>query len=259
MNADQPAPEMDSNEVDVDADQDAPTGTGDAEPGDVDKEPNERMRVLRMLAEGKINVSEAEELLRALEPAVERGGEAEEPDDAQNFAYAAAGQPFGPGFPFGGNQPFGPGFPFGGRGPVPPTPPMPPFRSAHPEGRQFQKLQKQLWKAGRHFPQVPMPPRPPRAPFYSLAIEIHDGETALNAHLPIALAKSGDKFLPRQVRNYLSQYEIDLTALLEDLTNSGDPAGALENLGRVGGNGTLVEMHDGDTVLIIKVERADGA
>ncbi|MGH2367785.1 MAG: SHOCT-like domain-containing protein, partial [Chloroflexota bacterium] len=77
---------------------------------------DERMRVLRMVADGRISADEAAELLAALEPPPS--------EPAQTFEYKAAGPggpkrlPFGPGFLYSPNPPFGPNQPFG--------PPLPP-------------------------------------------------------------------------------------------------------------------------------------
>lgn len=141
---------------------------------------DERMRILDMLSEGKITAEQAAELLSALEPAAEP-----EPEPAQ----PGPRRPVGP--PFGRDFPFGPGGVFGPRGKI-----------AGPAGAFAYALHGPRDMSRR-----------------SLVFDIRDGDTRAFARLPLGLVQSADRFLPREVRQYLKEYEVNLEQLLELLAN----------------------------------------
>ena len=128
---------------------------------------DERARILRMVAEGKLSAEEAADLLDAVEP-----------------------------------------------------PPR-------PENR------------GMAAPPPPMPAMPAEGPRRSLVINIsEDGESKVNVRIPLGLARAAGRFVPRQAREYLENYDIDLQQLLADL-------------GSTGIVGPLIEVQDeGDQVRI---------
>ena|SRR5437870_10246597 len=141
----------------------------------------ERARVLRMVAEGKVSPVEAEDLLAALDAAP-----------------GAASRSTGP------SAAFGPG----------------------------------------SIPAPPVPPDPPRMgmPRRSLVIQIKgSGDSKVNVRIPLSLARAAGKFIPRQAQQQLAAYDIDLERLLS-------------GLGNAEGNGTLVEIKDGDDEVRIAVE-----
>jgi hypothetical protein len=81
----------------------------------------------------------------------------------------------------------------------------------------------------------PMPGR-------SLVIRIIEEDAArVNLRIPLSLARAAGRFLPRQAKAALKEFEIDLDQLLEDVSGSA-------------GNGALIEVHDKDTLLFIGVE-----
>jgi hypothetical protein len=191
---------------------------GDGDTGTEPREPrSERARILGMVSEGKITVDEAEQLLRALDP----------PD-----------APPQPGWP-----PRGPFF----NVPVPPVPPIPPMA-----------------------PIPPIPPVPPmphiasgpmdviaHGPFAmasggrrgrkrrSLKFEFSEGSEHASCVLPLELAKSADRFVPRKIREILEEHEVDLNQLLEVVRAYGDDAE--EGL-------TLVDLGEGGFCFEITLE-----
>ena len=85
--------------------------------------------------------------------------------------------------------------------PVPPVPPVPPAPPAP------------------HVPAVvPIPAvAPARAGKKARSLEFYvkDEGKELRATLPITLARSADRFLPRSIQQYLDRFEVDLGRLLE--------------------------------------------
>jgi hypothetical protein len=98
-------------------------------------------------------------------------------------------------------------------------------------------------------PLMPLPPAP--VPTISqmrpviarnLVIRIVDeGDAKVNVRIPLSLARAAGRFLPRQAKAALKEYEIDLDHILEEI--SGDT-----------GSGALVEVQDDDTHVFIGVE-----
>lgn len=135
---------------------------------------DERARILRMVAEGKISPEEGAELLEAIQQ--ERRSSAPIP-------------------------------------PEPPQPPRPP-RDWNSAGRRSSRF---------------------------LIIQIKDGEQSkMNLRIPLGLAKTAGKFIPRNAQNYLGKYEINLQELLDEVADSE--------------GGTLLEVRDGDDKVLIAVE-----
>lgn len=236
-------------------------GSSTASAASVEPE-DERRRILRLLVEGKITAEEAEELLRALE--------AEPPAGA---AAGIPGGPFGPSGPFGPHGPFGSGGPFGPHGPFgsgsavaiagqrgamapdvllrwdrphvppppPPSPPAPPVAPPPP----FSAPAPAPASAPRH---------PARAAERSLEFSVKDGDRELRATLPMALAGSAERFLPRSIQQYLKRFEVDLATLLELAQATADEAIILDG---PTGTGRLQLFHAGDehTKLIVTLTR----
>lgn len=76
----------------------------------------------------------------------------------------------------------------------------------------------------------------------SLVILITEGgDSKVNVRIPLGLARTAARFIPRQAREYLDEYEIDLKELLADLGN-GLP------------QGPLLEIQDENDVVRIAVE-----
>lgn len=233
---------------------------------DSDKDVDERTRVLRMVAEGRITVDEAVELLKALAPEPEPEQIGPEPPRGP------WGFPFGPGRPGPGPQPFGP---FG-----------PGFRAPWKQGfgPQFREAQPGVqwppgWRPGRRWrrgrsgqpgqpgqpgseadvvwsaavappvPPVPgvhpVPPVPPVPPFFGsanrvLVFEVHFEGNRYNARLPIGLVSDVNRYLPRPVRTALEAVEVDIAQLIEILNNMDDEHGA-----------TLIDLeHEGNHVKV---------
>lgn len=192
--------------------------SGRSDPAPDVRPTDERIRILNMVAEGRISTADAVELLKALQP-VQAG------DSDQGMPRGRSPRVerrfFGPEGPFGPKGPFGPEGPLGPRGPfnvrikppVPPTPPMPPDVFV----------------------------RRPR----TLLFEVRDGERRVHARLPLGLVESVDRFLPRQVRQALEESEVDLEQLV-DLVN---------NLDEHVGDSTLIDIRDEDEKrVVISVE-----
>ena len=190
-----------------------------------EKDTDERARVLRMVAEGRITVDEAVELLKALGPDVEEEEHTHSHGPWQwRFgpgAYVGPGPgPFGP---FG--QHFGPPvlkqaikhmkrgakgrpgvqrrgadvvFNVGAPGPIPPVPPIPGVS--------------------------PIPPVPPLPGMTNrvLVFDIEYEGNTYTARLPIGLVGDANRFLPRQARQVLDEFEIDVEQIVQ-LVNNIDP------------------------------------
>ena len=140
----------------------------------------ERARILRMVAEGKVTPAEAEDLLAALDAAPDAGARST-----------------------GSSATFGPG--------SMPAPPVP-----GPPG------------IGRHR--------------RSLVIQVKEGGDAkVNARIPLSLARTAGKFIPRHAQQHLAAYNINLEEFLSGLSDAE-------------GDGTLVEVKDGKDEVRIAVE-----
>jgi hypothetical protein len=224
---------------------------------------DERQRILRLLAEGKITADEAEELLKALEP--------EQPAGRRR---GAMGGLFGPTGPFGPEGPFGPRRPFGpvgavamlGRGgamapdvllrwdrpdaPSPPPPPPPPTAPvAPPPPRVSAPVAPPPPRVS-----VPAPHHPGRGAERSLEFYVEDGEKEFTATLPMVLAGSAERFLPRAIHHYLKRLEVDLATLLEVAQATEDEAIALD--GPTGtGRLKLFYARDGQMEMTITLTR----
>ena len=230
---------------------------------------DERTRVLRMVADRRITVDEAVELLKALQPDSAPSSE-HAPHEQHNQHWGPWGSgPFfarrgPPGPPWGQRdnvrweQRFGPfdvRMKRGGRGrggrhegdvlftaPVPPMPPMPPT----PHTRPFPPAPP---TPGVH----PMPPIPPSPPLHGgglaatrvLVFDVRASEKRYNARLPLGLVGEIDRFLPRQVRQALQEHEIDPVQLIE-LVNNMD----------TGHGGQLIDIQDDeeDKRLTVRIE-----
>jgi hypothetical protein len=70
---------------------------------------------------------------------------------------------------------------------------------------------------------------------------IEDDDAKVNVRIPLSLARAAGRFLPRQAKAALKEYEIDLDQILEEISNDA-------------GNGALVEIQDDDTHVFIGVE-----
>lgn len=89
---------------------------------------------------------------------------------------------------------------------------------------------------------VAPPPRPMPPSSRTLVINISDGDKSkVNVRIPLGLARAASRFIPRQAHQHLAEHDIDLEQLLD-------------SLGSVGGNGTLMEVRDGDDTVLIAVE-----
>ena len=144
----------------------------------------ERARILRMVAEGKVTPAEAEDLLAAL--------------DAAPSAEARSTGP---------SATFGPG-------------------------------------TMRTMPAPPVPPVPPgiRKQPHSLVIQVKEGgDSKVNVRIPLSLARTAGKFIPRHAQQHLAAYNINLEEFLS-------------GLGDAEGDGTLVEVKDGKDEVRIAVE-----
>jgi len=68
-----------------------------------------------------------------------------------------------------------------------------------------------------------VPVRAPAVPAPARTLVIHiteDGEPRVNVRIPLGLARTATKFIPRQAHDYLERYEIDLNDLLAGIGNS---------------------------------------
>jgi hypothetical protein len=97
-------------------------------------------------------------------------------------------------------------------------------------------------------PGNPPPPPPQQAPMMrrndgrNLVIQVTEGnENKVNVRIPLGLARAASKFIPRNAKEYLAEYDMNIDQLVESLA------------GAEGGN-TLVEVEDGDNHVRIAVE-----
>ncbi len=148
---------------------------------------DERGRILRMVAEGKVTPEEGADLLEAVGSAnrADRGDRADRGERAERGNQSTSWSPFNSG---------------------------PPSIS----GRHTRR--------GRH-----------------LVIHVREGgESKVNVRIPLSLARTAGKFIPRQAQSYFGKYDINLQEFLD---------GAAEAEG-----GTLLEVKDGDSKVLISVE-----
>lgn len=139
----------------------------------------ERARILRMVAEGKVTAEEAAGLLEAIETPRSDG---------------------------------------------PRTPPPPPIRP----GRVGDMPPPPGWSSGVSRRQ--------------LVIRVEaDGASKVNLRIPLALARTAGRFIPRQAQKHLDAYDIDLQQLVEDL-------------GQSLGEGPIIEIEDEADRVYIGVE-----
>src|SRR5205085_12481685 len=82
--------------------------------------------------------------------------------------------------------------------PIPPVPPVPPVPAVMPVPAM-----------------APATPARPRSKARSLEFYVKDQGKEMRATLPMNLARSAERFLPRPLYRYLEQYEVDLPKLLE--------------------------------------------
>jgi hypothetical protein len=254
----------------------------DAQAHTAEEPKDERARVLRLVADGRITVDEAVELLKALQPEAASGPTPTAPDQSGQHHYGPwqhgpwqpgqwqpgpwqFGQFFGPKGPFGPTGPFGPGAkagkatwqrrvgPFnvtmtrGGPGhaeaDVVFTAPVPPTPPTPAVG-----------SVPPVPPTPPVPPIPPVPPgdvlYYNtlaatrvLVFDVRDDDKRYNARLPLGLVTEIERFLPRPVRQALEEQEIDAAQLLE-LVNNMDPSHG----------GQLIDIQADDKRLTVRIE-----
>ena len=178
---------------------DAEGQPSEAEEGSSTQSPrSERGRILGMVSEGTISVDEAEQLLRALDPLQQ------EPPPP--------GRPRGPFF----TAPVLPIPPVPPVPPVPPAPPMPAVAPLPPGGPwQYRVERTDQGDVMMYGPDVKAhagKKNPGRQ--YALHFEVRDGGKRMEADLPLGLAQSADRFLPRQMRPYLEEFGVDVPELL---------------------------------------------
>ncbi len=230
-----------------------PPGASDAETGATaeertagdrgDQSGEERTRVLQMVADGKVTVDEAVELLKALEPDVQVEREVRHDVYGPPGGYAAphAPDPFAPQRPFGPQGPIGPQGPVGPQWPIGPRGPFAGRGRKDRAGRQedvlFHVAVPPPPAVSHPFvppvpPTPPIPPTPPTphvAPFqvhvgaHVLVFDVRSGDKRYSARLPLGLVGEVDRFLPRQIKQALEESEIDHGQLL-DLVNNMDPS-----------------------------------
>jgi hypothetical protein len=86
-------------------------------------------------------------------------------------------------------------------------------------------------------------PRRPTPPFggRSLLIHITDGEeTHTRVNVPLGMALTAGKFIPKRAQEYFDRYGIDLSSILDSIAHGNQ-------------NGELVNVSDGDTHVKIVV------
>lgn len=149
---------------------------------------DERVRILRMVADATITPAEADDLLSALEP-------------APSTAHASIA---------------GPAF------------------ASHPS---FNAERAPGMSMGHT-----MMTRPPAPYTRSLVLFIsEEGETKVNIRIPLSLARTAGRFIPRRAQEYLNDYDIHVDRILEDI-------------GSVNFEGPLVEIQDEETQIRIGIE-----
>jgi hypothetical protein len=84
-------------------------------------------------------------------------------------------------------------------------------------------------------------PAPPPFTGRTLHFDVRDGEKRVVASLPLSLAGSKERFLPRLVRQGLEDSEVDLDQLLDLVANGQDQ---LDDC-------TLLDIRDGDDKRVI--------
>ena len=259
-------------------------GGASAEQREPAAEGSERLRILSMLSEGTITPDEAEQLLRALEPEPEPAGARSRRSEATGPRGVFGPQAFfrhylGPHGPVGPPGPLGPHGPFGAHGPFGgPSGPGGFFHFATanvvgPKGAAAPGFVMRWDRPGAPVapvppatPTPPVPPIPPVPPFTSVEAPARTTQGRLNAarsvafrlkemgkelksSLPLSLAKSADRFLPRGLRQCFERYEVDLVALLEVAEATDDEAIGVDGL-------DLFHIKDEGVELTIKLERA---
>jgi hypothetical protein len=76
----------------------------------------------------------------------------------------------------------------------------------------------------------------------SLVIRIVEaGDAKVNVRIPLSLARAAGRFLPRQAKAALKEYEIDLDQILEEVSSGS-------------GNGALIEVQDNEAHVFIGFE-----
>lgn len=64
-----------------------------------------------------------------------------------------------------------------------------------------------------------------------LLIEVADGkESAVHVHLPLGMALAAKKFMPKRALEYLEEYGIDLSQILEGVTSEAGPPREIVNV-----------------------------
>jgi hypothetical protein len=216
------------------------------EPQEVSKDA--RLRVLRLVAEGRLTVDEAEELLAALD--ADAAEDREERRDV--FVHA------------------GPG-PFPAQAPMPPMPPMPPMAplppmpprwapGAGPSDVMYRRMGRAARELRRAMPAVVAAPpggqqifhasvRDPRGgppPHATLIVRTQEGECETRTRIPLSAAAVADQFLPKQARQHLATCEIDIKAIASHVA---------EMAGRPDvGDEPLLQIQEGETEVRISLE-----
>jgi hypothetical protein len=75
----------------------------------------------------------------------------------------------------------------------------------------------------------------------NLVLRVEGGDSKVNLRIPLGLARTASRFLPRQAQEALASYSIDLDRILENLTTGSE-------------EGTLLEVQNGDEHVLIAVE-----
>jgi hypothetical protein len=70
---------------------------------------------------------------------------------------------------------------------------------------------------------------------------LEEGDSKVNVRIPLSLARAAGRFLSRQAKAALKDYEIDLDQILEEVSSGT-------------GNGALIEVQDDETHVFIGVE-----
>ncbi len=89
---------------------------------------------------------------------------------------------------------------------------------------------------------APVIPRPPNKGGRSLVIRVEEGDQSkVNLRIPLGLARTAGKFIPRRAQHDLSEHGIDLTAMVEGIADGVE-------------GGPLLQIEDGDSSVYIGVE-----